>query len=164
MENNLVENFLKQTQKNIILDTNIFLLLLIGLEDKNIIKKMKPTKMFSPDDFEKLKSLISQYKTIRTTPHILTEFSNLNNKKYYYREKLFNRFYFLINRGYLIEESVDISKIISDEKTTLLGIADIGMKILSSEKDYGVITADLELYLILSSKNIPCLNFNHLIN
>ena len=42
--------------------------------------------MFSKKEFEILLDILANYDQITTTPHILTEFSNLN-KEDYYRKK-----------------------------------------------------------------------------
>lgn len=63
----------------IILDSNVFVLFIIGLINPKRINSHKRTSIYSEDDFKKLYSIISQYKTIITSPNVITEIDNLLN-------------------------------------------------------------------------------------
>ncbi|MDR0913272.1 MAG: hypothetical protein LBM96_11855 [Methanobrevibacter sp.] len=153
-----IDEFIQNTNK-IILDTELFLLFLAGLNNINTIEKIKATKKFTKKDFETLKKIVKEFNDIKTTPHILTEISNLNKHKYY-RKKLFECMEYLINENLLDEKFIDIQKLIKDKKFKHLGVADMGIKELSKKQNYGVITADFGLYNELKANNINCINFN----
>ena len=63
--------------RSVLLDTNLLLLLIVGLFDKKLIGKHKRTKEFSEDDFELLINSINGVHTIWVTTHCLAEVSNL---------------------------------------------------------------------------------------
>ena len=63
--------------KRIILDTNLLLLLVVGLTDPALIGKHKRTRSFEVTDYDLLVNVLSGYNEIVVTPHILTETSNL---------------------------------------------------------------------------------------
>ena len=64
----------------IVVDTNLLLLLLVGLYDKSLIKDFKRTQKYDIDDFDRLRIVIYYCKNrIYTTPNILTEITNLTD-------------------------------------------------------------------------------------
>lgn len=84
-----------------LLDTNLLTVLLVGQLGVGSIETNKKTRQYTSDDFILLNDLLSQFKDIITTPHILAETVNLidwvqgehrrillaKNKKYIYPPK-----------------------------------------------------------------------------
>ncbi len=68
-----------QVPTEILLDANLLLLLTVGLMDRGEIVRFKRTSKFSLTDFEALTEIVSNARLVITTPHILTEVSNLAN-------------------------------------------------------------------------------------
>ena len=66
----------KHQQSGILVDTNLLLLLLIGKINKTLIGG-KRTEKYSQDHYDILVDFIKDFKRLITTPHILTEVSNL---------------------------------------------------------------------------------------
>ncbi len=60
--------------RSALLDTNLFLLLIVGLYDKKLIEKHKRTKAFTPEDFDLLVELIT------VDLDLYLEISNQGNK------------------------------------------------------------------------------------
>ncbi|HEV7645893.1 MAG TPA: hypothetical protein VGO50_18280 [Pyrinomonadaceae bacterium] len=71
----------KYKQKGILIDTNIFLLYIVGSLDISLVPEFKRTSDFSESDFEKVSKFIDFFDVKITTPNILTEVSNLIGKK-----------------------------------------------------------------------------------
>ena len=65
--------------KRVLLDANLFLLLLIGSFERQRIKQFKRTSGFLAEDFDLLVIFLQAFRTVVTTPHVLTEVSNLAN-------------------------------------------------------------------------------------
>lgn len=65
--------------KTLVLDANLLLLLVIGAMDRSAITRFKRTQQFTVEDFDALVDIVSRADRIVTTPHILTEVSNLAN-------------------------------------------------------------------------------------
>ncbi len=61
----------------VLLDTNLLLLLLIGAFERERIEKFKRTAGFTKFDYDQLVGFLRLFSKIVTTPHILTEVSNL---------------------------------------------------------------------------------------
>jgi len=63
----------------ILLDANLLLLLTIGSYNPALIASFKRTQAFTNADYDLLAVILASFKTLVTTPHILTEVSNLAN-------------------------------------------------------------------------------------
>lgn len=131
--------------KNVILDTKIFILFIVGSIDKNYIKKFIKTKEFSANEYEVLIDKINNFENIFITPHILTEFSH-----FIFEEKSFRDDYKKIVKNMLIdmqnkknieEKQSSMLKIFSNDKIYYLGIADVSLMELC-KNDCVIITSD----------------------
>jgi hypothetical protein len=65
--------------KPAILDTNILLLHWCASFDRGLINTFKRLNSFEQDDLDLLAETLKLFSVLRTTPHILTEVSNLAN-------------------------------------------------------------------------------------
>ncbi len=160
----LAQSFFKpETVKGIIIDTNLLLLFLIGLFDKNQIEKVRRIRTYSIDDFEKIIKLIDFYnKEVTVTSNILTEICNLSDG--FNIESKYEFFKFLEGfQSKLTEHQEPSYSIIQNNQTAFykFGISDASIVNLAKEK-YLVITDDLSLYHFISSKSFAALNYNHL--
>ena len=63
--------------RGVLVDTNLLLLLFVGSYDLERIERFKRTMQFTRDDFARLVALLGVFERRVTTPHILTEVSNL---------------------------------------------------------------------------------------
>src|SRR4051812_26562103 len=63
--------------KGLLIHSNLLLLLLVGGADVSLIARCKRTKQFDLNDYELLRDFVFQFKKVATTPHVLTEVSNL---------------------------------------------------------------------------------------
>ena len=63
--------------RSVLLDSNLLLLFAIGSWNPRAIKTQKRLGGYTADDFELLRNFLSQFASIATTTHILTEVSNL---------------------------------------------------------------------------------------
>jgi predicted nucleic acid-binding protein len=61
----------------VILDTNLLVLLMVGRTDRSYVEAHRRTQDYDAGDLDIVELLISAYDGIATTPHILTEASNL---------------------------------------------------------------------------------------
>lgn len=64
--------------RGVLIDTNLLVLLLVGTYDRNRVERTKRIRdRFRAEDFDILTAVLNQFETQVTTPHILTETSNL---------------------------------------------------------------------------------------
>src|SRR3954449_6583322 len=61
---------------SVVLDSNLLLLLVVGITDRTYIKKHRRLQAYNEDDFDLLCRLIAPMSAIIVTPNILTEASN----------------------------------------------------------------------------------------
>ncbi|CAN5297022.1 hypothetical protein BH23BAC1_BH23BAC1_48190 [soil metagenome] len=137
--------------KFITLDTNIFLLLVIGSYNISHVKKFKRTNTFTENDYYLLLKLIKSSQII-LTPNIITEASNLLES--YHEEKIKIGLIALKKIIKSFEEKFEYSDILSEMDSFLkFGLTDSSINRLCRS---GVIaiTVDLPLFGFLSSQSL----------
>lgn len=148
--------------KTLLLDTNLLLLLFIGGKDPSLIPKAKTLSAFEEDDYDLLGGIINNnsFNRLVTTPHIMTEVSNLLGK-----ERVDIRG---LGREAMAEflskcaEHTDSSAVlVADPEFNRLGLTDVAIAVASRLPAF-VLTADFPLYLHVSSSGLEAENFNHI--
>lgn len=148
--------------KTLLLDTNLLLLLFIGSKDSSLISKARTLSAFTEEDYDLLAEIINNnsFNHLVTTPHIMTEVSNLLGKE---RNDIRG-----LGRDAMAEflnkctEHVDSSVIlVSEPEFNRLGLTDVAIAVASRLPAF-VLTADLPLYLHVSSAGLETENFNHI--
>lgn len=146
--------------RRIVVDTNLLLLLIVGLSDLSLIGKHKRTMVFESEDFVQLRKLLVDFDTIMVTPHVLTEVSNLLSQ---IREpacgQLRSKFAEIV---VTFVESFEPSKDVVMHRAFLrLGLTDCALLNLVGES-IPILTTDLDLYLAAIERKPNAVNFNHL--
>lgn len=150
----------KYYSSGIIIDTNILLLYVIGIIDKNRIENFKRTKQFLAQDFIFLFNYLTHFSKILTTPYILTEVNNfLNQIDNREKDKFFTSFTDVINN--LSEHNFTSTVLSKANDFNKFGLTDISIYELS-KNTYIVLTDDLKLSSYLSNKSIDVINFNNI--
>ena len=67
----------KDRSRGALIDANLLVLYLVGKTNKRRIRDFKPCDVFEIEDFDLLEQLVAYLGKPITTPHILTEVSNL---------------------------------------------------------------------------------------
>jgi rRNA-processing protein FCF1 len=151
---------IKYKNKGLLVDTNLLLVYFVGSYDIERPSTFKRTDKYTIDDYITIARLIDYFRLLLTTPHILTEVSNLSNqlpdkfKENYYQE---------------FKKQVTVLKEIYEPSITIcdcecfgrLGLTDSCISMISKGK-YLVLTDDLPLSNHLRSLNIDVLNLNHI--
>jgi hypothetical protein len=148
--------------KALLLDTNLLLLLFIGAKDLTLISKAKTLKAFEKSDYDLLEEVINNhsFKSLVTTPHIMTEVSNLLGKE---REDITR-----LGREAMIEflnkcqEISEPSAVLLDKPEFIrLGLTDVAIAVASQLPAF-VLTADALLYIHVTNSGLEAANFNHI--
>jgi rRNA-processing protein FCF1 len=144
----------------LLIDSNLLLLLFVGLYDRARIEKFKRTSQFTVEDFELLLAFIQRFKLLVTTPSILTEVSNLlgqlpGNLKVSFYE------HFAEAIKVLYEHYTPSRELGNDKAFPTFGLTDTAILQAASEK-YLVLTDDFRLSQYLEHKHVAVVNFNHL--
>ena len=150
----------KYRGKGIIIDTNLLLLFVVGSYDQDRITMFKRTKKFGKDDFMLVKRFVDCFKTVRTTPSILTEVSNhLNQLPEGLQAEFYAAFSDYINNLFEVyRTSASLSK---NDCFTKYGLTDTSI-IEDAKNNYVVLTDDFPLSGYLNASGVDAINFNHL--
>ena len=146
--------------KGILVDSSLLVAYLVGLCDRNLLRNCRATKSsFSDAEFDLLAGIIGQFDALITTPHVLTEVSNLAGKL---PEQLHVKFrsFFSSVIGQLTEENVAAAKIAVEGNFVRFGIADTAISLISPGR-YLVLTEEVALYAQLAKNGVDVLNFSH---
>ena len=126
-------------------DTNLFLLFVVGSEAPDLIAKHRRLATYSAEDYNALRGLLGQSGVVFVTPNTLTETSNLLGQHGEpERSRLFRRFRAIIRAS---REMIIASAVASDNPNfSKLGLTD-AVLLEAATADVPLVTMDLELYL-----------------
>jgi predicted nucleic acid-binding protein len=143
--------------QDLLLDTNVLMLLLIGRWDRASIPTFRRTSTFTPADFDLLERTLSRYPRRVTTPAVLAEVSNLMGNAFH--EKVAGTVVQVC--GTFIERWVPKDQVFADEEFARLGFADASI-LAAADADTVVLTEDVHLYLAALRRGFLAVNFSHL--
>lgn len=147
-------------RRGLLLDTNILLLLGVGLIRAELVDRFKRTASYSRRDYNLVLRYSGRAGRLVTTPHILAEFSNL--------------FFAGISKGSVspanaiaaIREMTEFVIVKNDwiqsPDLARLGVTDVGIVIAARRERVLVMTDDAALYRRLESEQCAVRNINHL--
>ena len=157
MNDYLLKLIQKYKKKGLLIDTNIVLLYLVGSVDIFLIRNFKRTANFDENDFEKVSKFVEYFDIKITTPHILTEVSNLIDNRQ--DLQLVLKIYIEKAEEIFLESSM-LSK---DQSFLTFGLADTA--VINTAKDsYLILTDDRPLYGFLINSQIDTVNLDQLRN
>lgn len=143
------------------LDANLLIVLIVGLNDPAQVGRHKRTREYSVEDFELLRSLVAKVDQVVVTTNALTECSNLLRQT---SEPLASELMLLLAAVITEADERHCPSIEASRRPDFprLGLTDAVMLEIIGD-DLPLITADLDLYLA-ALKECPTAvsNFNHL--
>lgn len=150
----------KYRHKGVLVDTNLLIGYLVGSLGEHHLKNCRATKSFTIEDFTVLAQFLSRFTKLVTTPHILTEVSNLAGRL---PEKLHQEFRsaFKVAIDKLLERSEPSKTIATSSDFIRLGLADTAITLIAPGSHL-VLTDELALYGTLQKRGVDVVNFNHL--
>ena len=159
--------FARHLGKRILLDSNLLLVLLAGNLDSRLFGSFKRISAYSIDDYEFLERLVRRFSVLFTTPHILTEVSNLANSltEQWREDWLRNMAAWVscLNCKPLCEDCWTPAKqLVLNPEFLAFGLTDVSLAQLSSNAL--IVTDDFRLSGFLRRKGVSILNFRDLRN
>ena len=152
----------KYRRKGILVDANLLILLLVGRLDPAHLKHCRATKSraFTPEDFSLLRDGVAKFDTLVTTPHILTEVSNLAGRL---TEPLLGQFRAMFREVVkrFSEQSLASKEIAGDAHFLKFGLTDTAISMIAPGR-YLVLSVDLALCGLLQQRNVDVINFNNI--
>lgn len=157
--------FARHRGKNILLDTNLLLVFLTGEIGVQFFERFDRVSKYTIQDYELIVQILSSFRVLVTTPHILTEVSNLANKLSgsYRRDWYANLAAFVMSDEQEIgvrETWVPAKRLAALPEFLDFGITDSAVGELVSNAL--VVTDDFRLSGALRNKGIDVLNFKEL--
>jgi hypothetical protein len=148
----------KHRSKGVLVDSNLLVLLLVGSVNKRRILDFKRTQNFAIEDFDLLSGLINWFGRLITTPHVLSQVSDLTDLPGKDLRTIRELFGTLVEQ---MEESYELSKVlVTHDLFSRLGLTDAAISTVCARGDL-VLTADLDLQLAFQQRGADALNFNH---
>jgi hypothetical protein len=145
----------KYRQKGIFVDSEILLLFIVGSKSPGLIKNIGRTAKFNENDFILVSEFIENFDLKITSPHVLTEVSDLLKKD----EDLHIILKTYINLA--VEKFLTSKEIAESASFRKFGLADSAI-IESSKNKYLIFTADNPFYGYLINQGIDSVNFDSL--
>ena len=143
----------------VILDSNLLLLHWCACLDPLLVNTFKRLNEFEISDLYILYDLLHSLGELRTTPHVLTEVSNLANALPAWRKPAWTAH--VSNSVPLVPELYERAEaIVSDPQWAEFGLTDAGLSRLAS--DHLIVTIDWRLASSLQARGLAALNFKHL--
>ena len=157
--------FARHKEKSVLLDSNLLLVFLAGSLSPRLFGQFKRVSAYTLDDYELLVRLLGSFTTLLTTPHILTEVSNLSiSLSEWLKPDWYRNFAALIGSQRdtpgLRERGTPATDLAKMPEFLVFGITDTALTKLSSEAL--VVTEDYRLSNVLRRQGVPVLNFGDL--
>jgi hypothetical protein len=146
--------------KPAILDSNLVLLDWCIRFDPLLAGSFKRLSSFEGDDFNLLRETLKLFPLLRTTPHVLTEVSNLANSLPGWRKEGWSE-HFARQIEIVSEEWIPASTV-TDSPYLRLGLTDAALAVLAST--HVILTIDFPLGGSLQSQGLNAINFASLRN
>lgn len=155
----------KRGKLKVLVDTNVLLVLLIGMCDAESLSKFMCTKKYDATDYRLLVDALRYFKPeLLLTPHILAEFSAFLRKDV--KEPKISHFIHKIIEKLRTcqEEFIQLDHLLGTEPKTLVYLGFSDMSIIEAAKRTGaaILTEDIDLGLYADNSGIPNVKFSAL--
>jgi hypothetical protein len=156
-ESEIISLLAKHKARGTIIDTNLFLLLIVGTYDLRSIGRRR-TATYTPSDFRLIAAMVDRLDRIVVTPNIMTEVDNLSRSL---PDK--TRLTTAIRQicGKISEVYKPSIEAISSPIYQEVGLTDTHIMTMASER-FLVVTDDFPLYYRLANLNRDAININHI--
>ena len=152
----------KYRRKGILVDANLLVILLVGKLGPAHLKNCRATKSKSctSDGYSLLVQGVTKFDTLVTTPHILTEVSNLAGRL---QQPLLGEFRGMFRElvERFSEQSLASKEIARDAHFLRFGLTDTAISMIAPGR-YLVLSDDLPLCGLLQKRKVDVINFNNI--
>lgn len=148
----ILELFTRYRSRGVLIDTNLLLLFVVGSVNSELIPKLSRTSNYSPQDFQIIEKAIDFFDKKITTPHVLTEVSNLVDRT----ELQTGLSTYVANA---VENFVESNQIMANSAFSAFGLADTAILDLSAN-EYLVLTDDGPLFGLLTNRGVDVVSLN----
>ena len=150
------------TRLPVAIDSNLLLLLVVGMTEKEYVSKHKRLQAFTLSDYDLLQEQLTVATEIVVTPNTLTETSNLiDHIGDPARSRIYSKLRQLLELPETREIHVDSRAASSRTELPRLGLTDCALLEVCAAGTL-LITVDVKLFLAAFGHGNKALNFNHL--
>lgn len=149
----------KHRATEILVDTNLLLLLVVGDYDARRVSSFKRTNQFTNTDFELLKKKTKLFSKLWKTPNILTEVDNLGRQLAQSEWEDFASALEALTVS-VTEFAIPSIQAVRDIRFAKIGLSDTATMLLPGKPL--LLTDDLKLHGFAQKAGIDAINFNHL--
>jgi hypothetical protein len=154
--------FARHAGKSILLDSNLLLVYLSGALGASFFRRFKRVSEYGMEDYELLVRLLKSFTILLTTPHVLTEVSNLANSlpSTYKQDWNLNLETLIASARHPVgmrESWTPAAELVESPDFSAFGITDAALSRLSAEAL--IVTDDYRLSGALRSRGVLALNF-----
>jgi hypothetical protein len=154
------ETFHRYKTRGILVDSSLLVVYLVGSFDRRHLVNCRAIKSsFTEDEFELLARIIGQFDVLITTPHVLTEVSNLAGRLPARLHIPFRTFFASVISE-LLEQNASAADLSLAPHFIRFGIADTAISLVAPGR-YFVLTEEVALYTLLSASGVDVMNFSH---
>lgn len=147
-------------QRQILLDSNLLVLLVVGLTEPALVGRHKRTRNFAVGDFDLLLDVLKSFSQVLVTPQIVTEASNLISQiEGPIASRLRQTLAKTLNANN--ERHEDSRSLCTEPEYLRLGITDAAV-LRIAKQSIPILTVDLDLYLAAARFSGLAVNFNHI--
>lgn len=149
----------KHRANGVLIDTNLLLLLVVGIYDRRRIGSFKRTSTYSQKDFQRIGGIAKEFEVLWTTPNIMTEVENLGRQL---QSREWPGFAKAVSGLFpkMREEYVHSSHAIACHAHSRLGLTDCAT--LCFGKPFLLISDDFALYMEARRVGIDAVNYTHI--
>ena len=149
----------KYRSKGVLLDTNLMVLLAVGLYKRDRISSFKRTDQYTARDFNLVADIMGKFERRITTPHILAEADNLTRQLHAREHRAVAAIMVPLVEN-LFEIYSPSAAAMRHQRYSTLGLTDCVT--IACTTDILVITDDLTLSSILSHLGRDAINIDHI--
>lgn len=147
--------------RGLLVDSSLLVVYLVGGLDQRYLTHCRAIKSsFTLPEYDLLARLIHEFAIVVTTPHILTEVSNLAGRL---PQPLLGKFrsFFSSVINMLQEENASAVNIAATNQFLKFGMADTAITLITPGQ-FLVLTEEVSLFGLLSKRGVDVLNFSHI--
>lgn len=151
----------RHRSKGLIVDTNLLLVLVVGLGNPGFVGRFRRTEAYTPNDFLLLRHVVGLFPKIILTPQVLAELTNLlPAAEDDATELVHDQVVQTLSQAFEIYVPKD--ELLPNPLLRRVGFTDLSLLRVALDGDYLVLTDDLRASVQLRSGGCSVLNFVHL--
>ena len=156
------DEIIQQCSRNgVVLDTELLLVICVGLHSDNLLSSFKKTQTYDSQDYGILLSILNLAKHRYVSPQVLAELTNHADMiKQPARQAVFEIIRKLMSE--YLELYLPMERLLSDRSFPRVGFTDTSILCISRDKLSVVFTSDFKLAGIGQSRGLPVINYRNI--